>query len=109
MAELRGDGEGLKARVYVIREGDRAGGSRELSAPTHDCTELAAAMALAISIAVDPDALDRVDATPGASADSVSQPETWENSGTAADTSSAPPAPPQATSGTKKPRERQTS
>lgn len=59
VAELRGDGEGLKARVYVIHDGNSAGGARELTAPTRNCTELIAAVALAMSIAVDPDALDR--------------------------------------------------
>jgi hypothetical protein len=61
VAELRSEGDGLRARVYVIRDGNIAGGTRELTAPTSDCAELAAAVALAISIAVDPDALDRVE------------------------------------------------
>ena len=62
VAELRGgDGDGLKARVYVVRDGNMAGGARELSSPTRDCTELMAAVALALSIAIDPDALDRVE------------------------------------------------
>ena len=71
VAELRGDGEGLKARVYVIREGNQAGGSRELASPSRDCTELLAAIALAISIAVDPDALDRTEQTPAPAAGSA--------------------------------------
>jgi hypothetical protein len=74
VAELRGEGEGegLKARVYVIREGNQAGGSRELASPSRDCTELLAAIALAISIAVDPDALDRIEQTPAPAAGSAS-------------------------------------
>jgi hypothetical protein len=62
VAELRGgDSGGLKARVYVVRDGNMAGGARELSAPSRDCTELMAAVALALSIAIDPDALDRIE------------------------------------------------
>jgi hypothetical protein len=64
VAELRGDGDGLRARVYVIRESNAAGGTRELQSPMRDCTDLAATVALAISIAVDPDALARVEAAP---------------------------------------------
>ena len=64
VAELRGDGEGLRARVYVIHDGNSAGGTRELTAPTRNCTELIAAVALAMSIAVDPDALDRAEPEP---------------------------------------------
>jgi len=59
VAELRGEGDGLKARVYVVRDSNMAGGARELSVPTRDCSELMAAVALALSIAIDPDALDR--------------------------------------------------
>ena len=58
---VRAEGAGLRAHVYLIRDGNTAGGSRELSSPTRDCTELLAAVALAISIAVDPDALDRAE------------------------------------------------
>jgi hypothetical protein len=101
VAELRGEGESLKARVYVIREGNRAGGARELAAPTHDCTELSAAMALAISIAVDPDALDRVEATPGATAGSTTPAETGEKPAPDASARAAEPAPPQAASAAK--------
>ena len=72
VAELRSDGDGLRARVYVIREGNSAGGLRELSSPSRDCTELLGAVALAISIAVDPDALDRVEREPATSAGSAS-------------------------------------
>ena len=61
VAELRGDGEGLKARVYVIRDGNLAGGARELTSASRSCTELIAAVALAMSIAIDPDSLDRVE------------------------------------------------
>jgi hypothetical protein len=61
VAELRGDGDGLKARVYVIRDGNLAGGVRELTSANRNCTELIATVALAMSIAIDPDALDRVE------------------------------------------------
>jgi len=61
VADLRAEGAGLRAHVYVIHDGNTAGASRELSSRSRDCTELLAAVALAISIAVDPDALDRVE------------------------------------------------
>ena len=61
VAELRGEGDGLKARVYVIRDGNQAGGARELTSASRNCTELIAAVALAMSIAIDPDSLDRVE------------------------------------------------
>ena len=64
VAELLENNDGLKARVYVIRDGNVAGGARELTAKTRDCTELIAAVALALSIAIDPDALDRAPAEP---------------------------------------------
>jgi len=44
--------------VYLIHDGNTAGASRELSSPSRDCTELLAAVALAISIAVDPGAVE---------------------------------------------------
>ena len=84
VAELRGEREGLKARVYVVRDGNMAGGARELAAPNHDCAELMAAVALALSIAIDPDALDRAE-PPEARADSASTP--------AAETPDKPPQP----------------
>jgi len=51
-----------QARVYVIHDGNFSGWRRELSSASRDCTELIAAVALAMSIAIDPDALDRVEA-----------------------------------------------
>jgi hypothetical protein len=50
--------------VYVIRDGNTAGGTRELQSPSRNCVDLAATVALAISIAVDPDVLERVEALP---------------------------------------------
>jgi hypothetical protein len=60
VAEVRGDGTRLRARVYVVESENVAGGARELSSPSLDCKELISAVALAISIAIDPDAIDRV-------------------------------------------------
>ena len=68
VAELRGEGDGLKARVYVIRDGNLAGGARELTSAARNCTELIAAVALAMSIAIDPDSLDRVEKPDAAAA-----------------------------------------
>ncbi|MGC4070338.1 MAG: hypothetical protein QM784_37880 [Polyangiaceae bacterium] len=60
VAELRGDGEGLRARIFVIERGNAVGGARELVSPTKHCDELMLATALAISIAIDPESIDRV-------------------------------------------------
>ena len=60
VAELRGDGSGLSARVFVIERGNLVSGARELSSKSRDCEELRLAVALAISIAIDPDAIERV-------------------------------------------------
>jgi len=75
VAELRGDGEGLKARVYVIRDGNLAGGARELASANRNCTELIAAVALAMSIAIDPDSLDRVEQSAASAPDRDAAPE----------------------------------
>ncbi|MCC6747615.1 MAG: hypothetical protein IT371_08160 [Deltaproteobacteria bacterium] len=53
-AEVAADGEGLRARVTLRSAGGARLGERVLRAPSPDCRELAAAMALAISIAIDP-------------------------------------------------------
>jgi hypothetical protein len=60
VAELRGDGDGLRARVFVIEHGSTVGGARELTSKSKDCDELVLAVALAISIAIDPESIDRV-------------------------------------------------
>jgi hypothetical protein len=59
VVEIRGDGASLRARVYLVQSDNLAGGARELSSPLLDCKELAAAVALAISIAIDPGVVDR--------------------------------------------------
>jgi hypothetical protein len=77
VAEIRSLSRGLAARVYVVGDASTAGGARELTADDRDCTELLAAVALAISIAIDPDALDREvsdEATPIASERDKTQP-----------------------------------
>jgi len=73
VVEILAPEAGLKARVYAIENGDTAGGVRELNSPARDCKELIAAVALAISIAIDPDAIDRVADAPTASAPSDTQ------------------------------------
>lgn len=64
VAEVRGEGEGIKARVFVVEGGATVGGARELVSPTKQCDELMLAVALAISIAIDPEAIERVAAEP---------------------------------------------
>lgn len=74
VAELRGDGEGLRARVFVIERGNAVGGVRELTSKSRHCDELMLAVALAISIAIDPESIDRVvDVTSEASPEPVPQ------------------------------------
>jgi hypothetical protein len=53
-AQLGRDGANLRARVYLADEDGRIRGSRELTAPVDECQNLVAAVALAISIAIDP-------------------------------------------------------
>jgi len=53
-AQLGRDGSNLRARVYLADENGHVRGSRELSAPLDECENLVAAVALAISIAIDP-------------------------------------------------------
>lgn len=60
VAEMRGEGDGLRARIFVIESGYAVGGARELKAETKNCGELMLAVALAISIAIDPESIDRV-------------------------------------------------
>jgi hypothetical protein len=60
VAELRGDGDGLRARIFVIEGGNTVGGAREITSATKRCDELMLAVALAISIAMDPESIDRV-------------------------------------------------
>ncbi len=62
VAEVRGDGPGLKARVFLVQHGNEAGGVREFWAPSRDCDDLILTVALAISIAIDPEAIDRLPA-----------------------------------------------
>jgi len=69
VVELRGDGSGLMGRVYMVDGDNAAGGTRELASPKLDCKELISAVALAISIAIDPDAIDRLSAEPSPTTD----------------------------------------
>src|SRR5262245_57869313 len=45
---------GMRARIEVLHDGARSGDAREIPASGRDCEELARAMTLAISIAIDP-------------------------------------------------------
>ena len=53
-AALTSEAGGLKARLEVKTAGDEPRGGREIVSEASDCTELAAAMELAISIAINP-------------------------------------------------------
>jgi hypothetical protein len=53
-ADLARDGARLRARVYLAGADGRAEGTRVLFAPLDDCDKLLAAVALAVSIAIDP-------------------------------------------------------
>ncbi|HEY3357732.1 MAG TPA: hypothetical protein VGQ83_31050 [Polyangia bacterium] len=53
-ASVAGTGRGLRARVELRDATGAVLGERELVSEQHDCTELAAAMELAIAIAIDP-------------------------------------------------------
>jgi hypothetical protein len=57
VVELHGDASGHRGRIYVVDAGT-AGGVREIASPGPDCRELISAVALAISIAVDPASMD---------------------------------------------------
>jgi hypothetical protein len=59
VARIRSDGRGLHGTVEMLDKTGLVQGSREISAPTPQCTELVSGMALAISIAVDPSSVER--------------------------------------------------
>ena len=80
-ARIAVEGHGLRGTVDLIDAEGILRGSRELGALPHQCQELVVGMALAISIAIDPDSVDRVDPPPpkapgtdGAPIDSSAQP-----------------------------------
>jgi hypothetical protein len=60
-ARIAVEGHILRGTVDLIDARGILRGSRDLSALPHQCEELVVGMALAISIAVDPDSVDRVD------------------------------------------------
>lgn len=76
VVEIRGDESGLSARVYRVDSGNVAGGVRQLSSPSLDCKELSSAVALAISIALDPDSIERLSAATASTAPDEKAPET---------------------------------
>jgi|CZKU01.1.fsa_nt_gi hypothetical protein len=80
-ARIAVEGHGLRGTVDLIDAEGILRGSRELTALPHQCQDLVDGMALAISIAIDPDSVDRVDppspkapGTDGAPIDSSAQP-----------------------------------
>ena len=60
VAEMSRSGEDLVARVHLVDASSNALGTRELRSSQRDCAELFRALALAISIAIDP----RINASP---------------------------------------------
>ncbi len=60
-ARIAVEGHALRGTVDLIDAEGILRGSRELTALPHQCQELVDGMALAISIAIDPDSVDRVD------------------------------------------------
>jgi hypothetical protein len=63
-ADIARDGARLRARVYLAGEDGRAEGTRVLFAPLEDCDKLLAAVALAVSIAIDPMSTGAADGVP---------------------------------------------
>jgi hypothetical protein len=107
-AEVARAGRNLRARVYIAGEDGRARGSREIVAPPDDCTKLLAAVALAISIAIDPmsanavpspastDSPSRAASAPSASEESTNRLEAASKPELAATLATAPKELPQA-------------
>jgi hypothetical protein len=65
-ATIAREGRGLTVTIAVRDAAGRAAGSRQLSSAQNDCAELASAMTLAISIAIDPLAFTRAAPPPSA-------------------------------------------
>lgn len=61
---VAGRADGLHAQIYLADAAGRAHGSRELSSPIGDCTQLLSAAALAVSIALDPMGVEAAKAQP---------------------------------------------
>jgi hypothetical protein len=92
------DGEaGLRAEMHLVDADGIIRGSRELSESRGHCDELVAALALAISIALDPSAAlgeESADAQPAATADAKpAEAQASENSDPSASESAPPPQP----------------
>ncbi len=99
VARLSSDGEGLVATVRAFEADGAPVGEREFRSETADCEEVARAMALAISVAVDPFVLTRVgpDAPTLVEApDEVASPPVAEEPARALPPPRAPQAPPAA-------------
>ncbi|MCB9658336.1 MAG: hypothetical protein R3B40_15345 [Polyangiales bacterium] len=62
VASLRRDGDAIEAHVVAYEADGTSAGERTVRSPTLDCAEVARALALAISVAVDPFAMTRVGA-----------------------------------------------
>ena len=80
--EIHRSGSELRARVYWRGESGEPRGMRELQSASGSCEELAAAAALAVSIAIDPVAAEATETT--AEAPAVAAPETTIEAGPAA-------------------------
>jgi hypothetical protein len=57
VAQVTGDGRQYRATVQLLDERGVVRGSRALSSPSDDCTQLIKAIALAISISIDPESV----------------------------------------------------
>jgi hypothetical protein len=68
VATIRPEGPDLRGEVRLVDAAGKVRGSRELRAAAPECAELVSRMALAISIAIDPQSLDRLGAPPNAAA-----------------------------------------
>ena len=64
VAQLYRDGRGFRATVQLLDDKGVVLGSRALHSSSDDCAELVKAMALAISISIDPESLNRPGAPP---------------------------------------------
>jgi hypothetical protein len=75
VVEFRREGEGLKSRIFLIESGHALGFARELLSKSKQCDELLLSSALAISIAIDPESLERLEVeAPAPSTPKVAQP-----------------------------------
>jgi hypothetical protein len=67
IAEVKPAPKGFRATVHLVDKTGIVRGKRELHSPGRDCAELLKSIALAISIAIDPDAVEEPQPPPGQS------------------------------------------